>query len=225
MKTSTLLKNWTCETAIITSACLILVSPLVGHTSNDEQLWTVSGSGDLPALKAMVKQNAALVSAHDRYGMLPLHYAAEAGQVAIMKFLLENGADITDQDNRGWTALHHAVDNKQIEIMELLIAHGAKVDAPNSMQWTPLHLAVLRQNKVMVISLIKAGANVYAKTSRALTPYNMAVDSGNRDLVDHLVAAMVNKDESKRPIMYANNEEIPGESFQKILSSVNNAGL
>lgn len=207
-------KNSNYGATIIASVCLFLLSPLTGHASNNEELlWTVSGSGDLRALTALVKSNAGLVTAHDRYGMLPLHYAAAAGQIAIVKFLLENGADITDQDNRGWTALHHAVENKQVEMMELLVAHGAKVDAPNFMQWTPLHLAVLRMDKAMLIALIKAGADVYAKTSRGLTPYNLAVDNGRRDLVDHLVAAMVNNGQSKRPLMVAGNEESQQKSF------------
>jgi ankyrin repeat protein len=194
MKATRQPKHSNCGTAGIATACLILLSPLTGHAiNNDEQLWTASGSGDLQALTALVTANAELVAAHDRFGKLPLHYAAEAGQIETVKFLIANGADIMAQDNRGWTALHHAVDNKQAKMMDLLIAHGAKVDAPNSMQWTPLHLAVLRQNKAMVIALIKAGADVYAKTGRDLTPYNLAVDSGKRDLVDHLVAAMVNK--------------------------------
>jgi ankyrin repeat protein len=201
-------------TAGIATACLILLSPLTGHAiNNDEQLWTASGSGDLQALTALVKSNAELVAAHDRYGKLPLHYAAEAGQIEVAKFLLAKGADIMAQDNRGWTALHHAVDNKQAKMMELLIAHGAKVDAPNTMQWTPLHLAALKQDKAMVIALIKAGADVYAKTSRDLTPYNLAVDSGKREIVDHLVAAMVSEGRpSQRPMM-AIAKTTPGRSL------------
>lgn len=196
-------KNSNYGTAIIATACLILLSPLTGHADNDEQLWTAALTGDLGSLTSLVKSNAEMVSAHDRYGKVPLHYAAEMGQVAIVKFLLAQGADIMEQDNRGWTALHHAVDNKQAEMMDLLIAHGAKVDAPNAMKWTPLHLAALKKDKVMVMALIKAGADVYSKTSRGLTPYNIAVDSGKRDIVDHLVAAMVNNGHQEEPMKVA----------------------
>jgi ankyrin repeat protein len=191
MKTTTLQKNSNYGTTIIASACLILLSPLRGHAQNaDEQVWTTSGDGDLKTLATLVKSDTKLVAAQDRYGMLPLHYAAEAGQIETIKFLLANGADIMARDNRGWTALHHAVDNKQAEAMELLIARGATVDARNTMQWTPLHLAVLKMDKTMALTLIRSGADVNAKTSRELTPYNLAVDSGKRDIVDHLVAAM-----------------------------------
>jgi ankyrin repeat protein len=187
----TIQKNSNYGTAIIASACLILLSPLTGHANSDnEQIWVTSRDGDLKTLTALVKSDAKLVAAQDRYGMLPLQYAAEAGQIETIKFLLANGADIMARDNRGWTALHHAVDNKQAEAMELLIARGATVDARNTMQWTPLHLAVLKMDKTMALALIRSGADVNAKTSRELTPYNLAVDSGKRDIVDHLVAAM-----------------------------------
>jgi ankyrin repeat protein len=191
-------------TAGIATACLILLSPLTGHASNhEEQLWTASGAGDLKTLAALVKSDARLVVAQDRYGRFPLDYAAEAGQIETIKFLLTNGADIMAQDNRGWTALHHAVDNKQAEAMELLIAHGADVDARNTMQWTPLHLASLKKDKATVLALIKHGADVNAKTSRDLTPYNLAVDSGKRDIVDHLVAAMGDRLQQAQPSMLA----------------------
>lgn len=191
MKTTPRQKNSNYGTAIIASACLILLCPLTGRANSDnEQIWTAAIYGDLKTLAALVKLDAKMVAAQDRYGMLPLHYAAEAGQLDTVKFLLANGADIMARDNRGWTALHHAVDNKQAEVMELLIVHGATVDAQNTMRWTPLHLAVFKKDKTMVLALIKRGADVYSKTSRELTPYNLAVDSGKRDIVDHLVAAM-----------------------------------
>jgi len=204
MKQTTLLKNSNHGTAVIASACLILLGPLTGHASNnDEQLWTVSSSGDLQALTVLVKQNAELVSAHDRYGKLPLHYAAEAGQIVIVKFLLANGANIMERDNRGWTALHHAANSNHAEMMKLLVANGAEVDALNTMNWTPLHLAALKKDKTMVIALINAGADVYAKTSRGLTPYNLAVDSGKCDIADHLVASMVNRGQQAQPSILA----------------------
>jgi ankyrin repeat protein len=204
MKATRQQKNSNYGTAIIASTCLILLSPLTGHAQNaDEQVLTASGAGDLKTFTALVKSDARSIAAQDRYGMRPLHCAAKAGQIAIIKILLANGADIMAQDNRGWTALHHAVDNKHAEAMELLIAYGATVDARNTMQWTPLHLAVLKMDKPMVLALISRGADVYAKTSREFTPYNLAVDSGKRDIADHLVAAMVNHDQQAQPLKVA----------------------
>jgi ankyrin repeat protein len=187
----TIQKNSNYGTAIIASACLILLSPLTGHANSDnEQIWSASDVGDLKTLTALVKSDSKLIAAQDRYGMLPLQYAAETGQIETIKFLLANGADIMARDNRGWTALHHAVDNKQAVAMALLISHGAKVNEPNLMNWTPLHLAVLNGDKGMVNALIDAGADVNAKTSRDLTPFNLAVDNSRRDIVDRLVVAM-----------------------------------
>ena len=127
MKATRQQKNSNYGTTIIASACLILLSPFTGHAQNaDEQVLRASGIGDLKTLTALVKSDAKLVASQDRYGMLPLQYAAEAGQIETIKFLLANGADIMARDNRGWTALHHAVDNKQAEAMELLIEKLSK---------------------------------------------------------------------------------------------------
>jgi ankyrin repeat protein len=204
MKKRTLLKNSNYGTALVASTCLILLSPLTGHAQNaDKPVWTAAGEGDLKTLTALVESDTRLAAAQDRYGMLPLQYAAAAGQIETMKFLLAHGADIMARDNRGWTALHHAVNNKHVEAMELLSTYGATVDARNTMQWTPLHLAVLKEDKTMVLALIKRGADVDAKTSRNLTPYNLAVDNGKREIADQLVAVMVDKVHQEKPIMVA----------------------
>lgn len=103
-------------TALIAAACLILWNPLLIHADGAEELRKVAEAGDLQSLTSLVESNAALVSAHDGYGKIALHYAVEAGQVKIVKFLLTHGADIMARDNRLWTPLHHAVYNDHTEL-------------------------------------------------------------------------------------------------------------
>jgi 26S proteasome non-ATPase regulatory subunit 10 len=38
----------------------------------------------------------------------PLHWAASAGHLDIVTYLLENGAEVDKTDDGGWTALHIA---------------------------------------------------------------------------------------------------------------------
>lgn len=38
----------------------------------------------------------------------PLHWAASAGHVDVVTYLLENGADVDKVDDSGWSALHVA---------------------------------------------------------------------------------------------------------------------
>ncbi len=212
VKTLTPPENQGRGTALIASACLILLSLMTGLAGTDEQLWTAAKTGDLPTLTSLVKSNGGLVSTRDGYGKLPLHYAAEAGNVEIVKFLLAHKADITGQDNRGWTALHHAVNNDHTATVELLIAHGAKMNAPNAMNWTPLHLAVFRKNEAIVIALMKAKADVFAKTSSALTPYTLAAESGRKDIAERLFSAMGTKSLEAQPAILAVVEMKPDPS-------------
>jgi ankyrin repeat protein len=149
--------------ALIAAACLILSNPQPFRADGAEQLWKVAEAGDLQSLTSLVESNAALVSAHDGYGKIALHYAVEAGQVKIVKFLLTHGADIMARDNRLWTPLHHAVYNDHVELAALLVEGGAEVDAPNAMNCSPLQQAACDNNETMTRALTKAQAERHAR--------------------------------------------------------------
>jgi ankyrin repeat protein len=157
------LKHGSPVIALISAACLVLSNPLPVRANGAEQLWKVAEAGDLQSLISLVESNAALVSAHDGYGTSALHYAAEAGQVEVVKFLLTHGADIMARDNRLWTPLHHAVYNDHTELAALLVEGGAEVDAPNAMKYSPLQQAALDKNETMTLALAKAQAERHAR--------------------------------------------------------------
>ena len=163
MNTPLHLKHRNPVIALIAAACLILSNPLSVRADGAEQLWKVAEAGDLQSLTLLVESNAALVSAHDDYGKYALHYAAEAGQVKIVKFLLTHGADIMARDNRLWTPLHHAVYNDHAELAALLVEGGAEVDAPNAMNCSPLQQAARDKNETMTLALTKAQAERCAR--------------------------------------------------------------
>ncbi len=66
--------------------------------------------GNLPAVRALLQQDRKQVNAvtSDRMVMTPLHFAAQFGQVEMVKFLLAQGADVHARDGNRATPLFRA---------------------------------------------------------------------------------------------------------------------
>ena len=81
------------------------------------------------------------IDARDQMGRTALHYAAAAGNLAVMELLIDRGADITIEDNEGASILHFGVPYP--ECTRLAIARGARVNVFDRRARTPLHYAIL----------------------------------------------------------------------------------
>jgi len=104
-------------------------------------------AGDLEGFKKAVRQDPEAVHftwysftklGSDNWGMTALHFAAENGDLAMVRFLLENGAEVNARGPCGNTPLHYAATR---EVAEALIAGGADVHAKGNRGMTPLHYA------------------------------------------------------------------------------------
>jgi NAD(P)-dependent dehydrogenase (short-subunit alcohol dehydrogenase family) len=92
------------------------------------------------------------VSARNRRGAEPLHYAADGNpesdrwdpddQYAIVEFLITAGADPNSEDKSGVAPLHRAVRTRCTAAVRALLANGADAVRRNKSGSTPLHLAV-----------------------------------------------------------------------------------
>src|SRR5688500_11448494 len=73
-----------------------------------------------------------------------LLFAAEKGNLSIVKYLIDNGASVNDVSRySGFTALHCASLNGRIEIVKYLIDNGASVnDVSRDSGCTALHYAI-----------------------------------------------------------------------------------
>jgi ankyrin repeat protein len=97
-------------------------------------------------------QNGAEVSARNRRGAEPLHYAADGGpacpgwdpaaQAEMIACLIEKGADPNALEKSGVAPLHRAVRQRCSRAVDSLLRHGATVRLKNKSGSTPLHLAV-----------------------------------------------------------------------------------
>ncbi len=74
----------------------------------------------------------------------PLHSAAAARAIEIVRCLLEAGSPVNARQQGGWTALHGAADNGDEEMVKVLLQHGADPLAQNDDGKTPAQIAQLK---------------------------------------------------------------------------------
>jgi uncharacterized membrane protein len=105
--------------------------------------------------------------------------AAEKGDTARIRELLEEGADVGARDTSySNTPLHWAAYAASVSVAELLIKHGADVNSRNRYGWTPLHYAACGGYRDVVELLIKSGADVNAREVANSTPLHVAISCG-----------------------------------------------
>ena len=124
-------------------------------------------------------------------GVRPLHVAAGAGNIALVRLLLEFGADVNGEAAMDYTGpLFGAVSNGHTEIVRLLVAKGANVNAKSADGgWTPLMIAVKNGHTDIARILVETGADVNAKESyEGRTPLSMARESAKEELIQLLEA-------------------------------------
>ena len=103
----------------------------------------------------MVDVNCANVA-----GVTPLLYAANHGNKALVKVLLDEGADPDKTNNNGCTPLHWAVNSiANQEVVQLLMAHGAELNKADNRGWTPLHVAAYHDVEDILNILLDGGAD------------------------------------------------------------------
>jgi ankyrin repeat protein len=116
--------------------------------------------------------------ARDYAGRPLLHFAAQRGNIAILKYLLSLPHDVglKIRDTSGQSVLHYAVHSKRIEAIDFLVSNGADINAVDTKGRTVLHCAAAR-NKVAAIERVVAlsGRNsLYLRDEDGRTPAELA---------------------------------------------------
>ena len=100
-------------------------SPITGLTalcvaSKDES------ADAIDMVRPLVLKHLADVRQADHLGNTPLHHAAGAGNLAVVRFLIDNGANVRAENVTGATPYFTALENKRNRIAEYLLQFGAK---------------------------------------------------------------------------------------------------
>ncbi|KAM3207144.1 hypothetical protein ACQJBY_062388 [Aegilops geniculata] len=140
----------------------------------DTVLHFAACKGSLEICKFLVEESGLDVDSASKTGETPMVYAALAGKVQVMRYLLDHGADPAVRDDNGSTPLHYAAEEGHHEAVRLLLSKGVPVD-PVDHRGAPLHLAVAKDRVEVVKLLLEHGADLNKLVNHILTPLLMAV--------------------------------------------------
>ena len=139
------------------------------HIHNDEALRLCAKYFHIEAAKILLEKgldiNACVTNGNpNEEGKTALHYAAQAGHMEMVTFLLDNKADIEQRSDLKQNALHNAVDNNKMEVVKLLLERGANIHAKGfgEKEDYALLLSAIRNLPKMMEFLLEKGANVNA---------------------------------------------------------------
>jgi hypothetical protein len=124
--------------------------------------------------------------------------AADQGNLAIVKALLNEGSSLNERGSFETTALHRAVFQNHKEIVDFLIQQGADIDLKDIGGATPLHIAARRGNIEMVKTLIRNGAKIDPEDNDGYTPLHRAVLNDRTALALFLSEAGANIDNQSK---------------------------
>jgi ankyrin repeat protein len=96
----------------------------------------------------------------DSKGWTALHYAAEGGQLEVVKWLIEMNANVNAAENDGGTALHLAAARGHKTVVMELLNRQANIDVTDKLQRTALHYAAKGGHKEVGQILVDRGAKV-----------------------------------------------------------------
>ena len=139
----------------------------------------------------------------------PVADAAQTGDIAEVRALLQQGAAVNAAQTDGLTALHWAAMNNHGEIIDVLLYAGATVKPLTRVGgYTPLHLAARSGHAEIVTKLTAAGADPDEWTTTGVTAIHFAAQANSAETIRALAEAGANLDapdefQNRTPLVFA----------------------
>ncbi|EFQ30905.1 uncharacterized protein GLRG_06049 [Colletotrichum graminicola M1.001] len=132
-------------------------------------------------LQIIMEHTEAHIDAKSDGGGTPLSFAAEKGNDAIVKMLLDTGkVDVNSKDNNGWTPLSFAAEKGSEVIVKMLLDTGkVNTSSEDNYGWTPLSWAAMNGHDGVVKMLLDTGkVKVTLRDINSLTLLSSAAIDG-----------------------------------------------
>jgi len=173
--------------AICVSLCFLAVAAGTAPSASEE-IKNVIQSGDLARLQALAAKTPGILQFKDDRGQTLLHGAADAGQLAVARWLIEQGAEVDARTAQLSTPLMYAALAGKADMVRLLIAKGADLGARDGYQRTAFILVGRETGDAdMAAILLGAGADINAVDRFNDTALSLAAWRGFPSLVDLLL--------------------------------------
>ncbi|KAK5918704.1 hypothetical protein CgunFtcFv8_003442 [Champsocephalus gunnari] len=128
----------------------------------------------------LLSRRSTNINAKDEDQYTALHWAAQIGDEAITRLLLDRGAAINETDGQGRTPAHVACQHGQENVIRVLLSRGVDVRIRGKDNWTALHFASWQGHLGIVKLLVKqAGSDVNGQTTDGRTPLHLASYRGH----------------------------------------------
>ena len=154
-----------------------VVSRDVSSVQINEALFRACSKGCAPLARRLLAAGAS-VYARDRDGTMPLGYAAQFGQTALVDLLLEQGAPIDARNLTGSTALYAAAESDRAAVVGRLLARGADPNLAGRSGVSALAAAASRGTNLSSICCLQTVASRTRSTRpvnrRSFTPQRSA---------------------------------------------------
>ena len=162
----------------------------IGKSTTEAPMYWAARYGNLPAVRALLKDGVGINTILNMNKWTVLHVAAFYNHAALVKELIKAGADVnmqvTTPYNSNYTALHLAAQRCHTTTVMELIKGGADVNIATSDGVTPLHIAADVGHEAGVLALMYAGADINAVVRNGHTPLSAAVHGKHERIVELL---------------------------------------
>ncbi|RLS47366.1 MAG: DUF1573 domain-containing protein [Planctomycetota bacterium] len=145
-------------------------------------------SSDPVAMKAALAAGGGTETPERMSQRTALHFAAESGNMDIVKMLLDAKANPNAQDRTGKTPVTVAAEKGKIDVLTALLAAGGDANARDQVQGSPLLWASGLGTTEAVVILLKANANPNIQDVNGMTPLMWAAGVGKPETVTVLLA-------------------------------------
>ncbi|KAM9788342.1 receptor-interacting serine/threonine-protein kinase 4 [Neosynchiropus ocellatus] len=154
-------------------------NPNLANARGSTPLHLATEKHQKPLVELLLGRRGTSINAKDEDQYTALHWAAQNGDDAIARLLLDRGAAINETEGQGRTPAHVACQHGQENVIRVLLSRGADVRIKGKDNWTALHFAAWQGQLGIVKLLIKqAGANVDWQTTDGRTPLHLACHRG-----------------------------------------------
>ena len=174
------------------------------------------------------------ISAADRQGRTPLHYAVWKTNLPKQQFLHNFDTPVNIRDENGWTPLHVATHAGNTEAVKLLVEHGADCNIQTSECYTPLLLASYDGRVEIVKFLLPHCSKADVCQSDGYGPLHfvaLAGDSGHYDVAVELLRFganphLMSKKTQEYPLDLARSNSMFDSSYdRRIISLLESRGI